>query len=366
MTPRTRVLVLLAAALAAVVVSLLSLLRMLIPGFLADLPAGLLGRLGPGVELSLALTGGLAALAVSLLALAGRRAGHPPAAGMRIAGLLAAALLTFTTPGGVVPTAGYTFALTVLAGIVVLIVLIVLRRPWTGVLLAAVVVALVVYAVTSFEADQLLPHVFGALVTTAPLMALAVAHVVAAGGLVVWMIADERSAQGRVARFVQRRRVAITVVAAACSLPYAFARATWLTPWPILGGGADMFDADPSVRVMGLILGLGMLTGGFLTLGLVRPWGERFPRFLAGIGGRPVPVALAVIPAVAVAVLFTAAGIEFALEGVGQAGSSLTLFMMFPFWLWGPLLGLAAWGYALHRRERAGAAVVGERAVAAA
>jgi hypothetical protein len=50
-----------------------------------------------------------------------------------------------------------------------------------------------------------------------------------------------------------------------------------------------------------------------------------------------------------VSVLFTAAGIQFALEGAGLVEDTLYLLLMFPFWLWGPLLGLATWAYAMNR-----------------
>lgn len=365
MTSRTRVLVLLAAALAAGVVSILSLLRMLIPGFLDDLPVSLVGRLGHGVEHAVSLAAGLAVVAVAALALAAERssagrsgAATAPVRGIRLAALLAGALLALTTPGGVIPAAGYTFMLTVLAGIVVFVVLTVLRRPWLGLLLAAAVSGLAAWAVLGFEAGDLLPNILRAYGAVVPLASLAAAHVIGAAGLLVWTIADPRSARGRLAAFVRRHRVGITVIAAACALPYALVRATWLTPWPLFVGDAAVFDAEPSVRVLGLLLGLGMLTGGFLTLSLILPWGERFPRFLAGLGGRAVPVALAVIPAAAVAVLFTAAGIEFAIEGVGPGGPAPYLLLIFPFWLWGPLLGLATWGYAMRRRERAASLVL--------
>jgi hypothetical protein len=147
------------------------------------------------------------------------------------------------------------------------------------------------------------------------------------------MITDPSSRHNGFADAVLRHRRAITIIAAACALPYALSRMTWLTPWPLFGGSAEMFAADPSVRVLGLALGAGMLAGGVLTLGLILPWGERFPRFLAGVGGRAVPPALAIIPASLVSVLFTAAGI--------------------PFWLWGPLLGFATWAYALTRADAA-------------
>ncbi|WP_309066137.1 hypothetical protein [Microbacterium sp.] len=381
MTTRTRLLVLLATALAASFVAVADLLRMLVPGFLGGLPVSLLGRLGPGVELAVAVTAALVALAVAGVAaaaeLGARRAAPgmpvaPPASraaprAVRAAALTAAALLAAATPGDVIPLAGYSFSLTVLIGIVVFIVLTVLRRPRLGILLAVIVGAVSVYAVVAHDADALFPRllsVYGAALTEA---GLSLAHVAAAAGLLAWSLVSAASAAvpaGGVAAFVLRHRVAITIVAALCALPYVVARASWLTPWPAFGGAAEVFDADPSVRVLGLLLGLGMLTGGVLTLGLVLPWGERFPRILAGVGGHPVPVGLAVIPASVVSVLFTAAGVGFAIEAAGPGKDTVQLLLIFPFWLWGPMLALAAWGYAMHRAVVAGRAGEGRAPVA--
>lgn len=153
-----------------------------------------------------------------------------------------------------------------------------------------------------------------------------------------------------------RHRVAITVVAACCALPYSIARASWLTPWPLLApSGVDLAEI-PGVLFTGLSLGAAMLSGGLLTLGLIRPWGRRFPSWMGGIGGRPVPIALAVVPASVVAALFTVGGIDMMLsviEGTlsdGSVGQIIEFVFAFPFWLWGPLLALATWGYAMARR----------------
>ncbi|WP_341977158.1 hypothetical protein [Microbacterium sp. LWO13-1.2] len=352
MSDRSRVLVLLATVAAASAVAVLSLLRMLIPTFFSTLPVSLLGRLGSGVEFAVALSGALGAVVVAVVALASRRSAdrRVRVRGVRVVALLVAALLAATTPGGVIPAAGYAFMLAVLIGITAFVALTVLRRPWVGLVLAAALVGLGAYAVLHLEAAVLLPKIVISFGSVLPLASIALAHVIAAAGLVVWAI-TAAATPGAFARGVLRHRVAITVVAAACALPYAVARASWLTPWPLLGGGAEVLAAEPAVRLTGLLLGLAMLTGGVLTLGLILPWGERFPRFLAGIGGRAVPVGLAVIPATMVSVLFTAAGIEFAIEGVGPAtGETLLLLATFPFWLWGPLLGLSTWGYVMHRR----------------
>ncbi|WP_446665884.1 hypothetical protein [Flexivirga sp. B27] len=68
--------------------------------------------------------------------------------------------------------------------------------------------------------------------------------------------------------------------------------------------GASMGLDDASVDDMmshpwwmraGYLIGLGVLSDGlaFLALGLVRSWGETFPRWLPVVGGRPVPVLFA-------------------------------------------------------------------------
>jgi hypothetical protein len=346
----TRIIVLLAAAVGALAVAVTSLVRMLTPGTDA-LPSSLIGNLGHGVELALSLTGALAALLVSVSTLATRdfvrRA--VPRWVLRAAGLVAGALLAVTMPGGVIAAAGYTFAMMVIVGTLALIILIVLRRPLLGLLVAAVVVGALAYAAIGLGAGPLVPKILGSYGTILPQAGLALAHVAAAAGLLIWIIADPSSRRSRFARDVLRHRRAITIVAAACALPYVIARASWLTPWPLFGGSAEMFAADPSVRALGLALGAAMLTGGALTLGLILPWGERFPRFLAGLGGRSVPPGLAIVPASLVSVLFTAAGVQFALEGVGSVENSVYVLLMFPFWLWGPLLGLATWAYAMRR-----------------
>lgn len=349
MSPLTRTIVLLAAAGGALAVAVTALVMMLAPG-LDPLPSSLAGHLGAGVELALALMGALTVLVVSVSALLARGAaprGVSPGL-LRGAALLAALLVALTTPGGIIPAAGYTFALTVIVGSVVLVVLVALRYPWLGLVLAAAVVGLVVAAV-AVGAGALVARIVGALGAMLPHAAIPLAHVAAAAGLLIWIIDQARGARGRFAIAVLRHRRLITIAAAACALPYAVARATWLTPWPLFGGSAELFAAEPEARVLGLALGAAMLTGGVLTLGLIRPWGTRFPRFFAGIGGRTVPPALAIVPAGVVSVLFTAAGLQFAFEGAGSISDTGYLLLMFPFWLWGPLLGLATWGYAMVR-----------------
>lgn len=361
MNTRLRVLVLIVSALAALAVVIVSVLRMLAPDLIGELPTSLLARVGGAADLAVALAGALAAIAaIGFIVAADRMSLDAVRAGvLRGAALGAVLALALTTPGGVIPVAGYTFALCVIAGVVAFVLLAVFGRPWLGLALAVVVGGVFVYAALNLGATVLVARILVGFAGFLGQASVAFAHVLAAAGLLVWIIDDARTAAGRMAGFVRRHRIAITVAAAACALPYTLARATWLTPWPMFGGGADLFRAEPLALLTGLLLGFGMLIAGVLTLGLVLPWGERFPRFLAALGGRPVPVGLAVIPATFVSVLFTAVGLEFVFEGVGSAGSRLDLLLVLPFWLWGPLLALAAWGYAMHRADRGDARALG-------
>lgn len=147
---------------------------------------------------------------------------------------------------------------------------------------------------------------------------------------------------------VRRHRVLLTLVAACGPLPYALARLTWLTPWPLFGGEAA---ADPATQLWGLTLSTGCWLGVVLTLGLIRPWGEVFPRWMPGVAGRPVPIAAAAIPGGAIAALLSFAAIPLLVSAFELGPWTMLQFaIIFPCWLWGPALGLAVWGYVAHRR----------------
>jgi len=90
-----------------------------------------------------------------------------------------------------------------------------------------------------------------------------------------------------------------------------------------------------------------------LTLGLVRPWGERAPSWLPVIGGRRVAPAAAIVPAglgaVALAFLWGWAFRDFPHVGeVGFSGTSghvLLIVCYLPLLLWAPLLGAVTYAY---------------------
>ncbi|MFJ9772300.1 hypothetical protein ACIRVF_13820 [Kitasatospora sp. NPDC101157] len=108
----------------------------------------------------------------------------------------------------------------------------------------------------------------------------------------------------------------------------------------------------------------------FAALGLVARWGEVFPRRLPLLGGRPVPVAAAVVPAALGATVLTAGSLLFTvLLSTGRmlqgrplrdgtpvfAGDWHTVVLVAcyaPLLLWGPLLAAVTLAYRHRRRGR--------------
>jgi hypothetical protein len=100
--------------------------------------------------------------------------------------------------------------------------------------------------------------------------------------------------------------------------------------------------------------------------GLVQSWGEVFPRWMIGLAGRRVPIALAVVPAALASVLLIVGGLGIwaglplmvstmsagGAEGIGSIGE-IIVFQLGPtllFPLWGAALAVAALGYYYRRR----------------
>ncbi|WKX69188.1 hypothetical protein [Streptomyces sp. XD-27] len=94
-----------------------------------------------------------------------------------------------------------------------------------------------------------------------------------------------------------------------------------------------------------------------LALGLVRPWGERWPRWVPWLRGRTIPVAAAVIPATLGVVATSVYGVAFVyttLNGEMAAepwGIVLLNICYLPLLAWGPLLGAVTVHY-YRRRAR--------------
>ncbi|WP_405186163.1 hypothetical protein OG582_11445 [Streptomyces anulatus] len=119
------------------------------------------------------------------------------------------------------------------------------------------------------------------------------------------------------------------------------------------------FPDNSPLLALGYVLLLGAVAeaASYLTLGLVRPWGEVVPRWIPLLGGRPVntglTVAAASLGALAVTVLWWVlffGGLLVAESpdpGV-SAGEALFVAAYAPLLLWGPLLAAVTWSY--HRR----------------
>ena len=110
--------------------------------------------------------------------------------------------------------------------------------------------------------------------------------------------------------------------------------------------------------ISGLFLATVGLVGAILMLGLVQRWGERFPRWMIGLSGRRVPIALAVVPASIVSVLLVVTGISI-LSGYNQMaiaaatiGEDIWIVAgpTFFFPVWGATLAVATLGYYYRRR----------------
>jgi hypothetical protein len=110
--------------------------------------------------------------------------------------------------------------------------------------------------------------------------------------------------------------------------------------------------------ISGLFLANVALVGAILMLGLVQRWGEVFPRWMIGLAGRRVPIALVVVPAVIMSVLLIVGGITIlssytqmaaAAEATGQ-NIWIIVGPAFVLPLWGAPLAVATLGYYYRRR----------------
>ncbi|MFF3394343.1 hypothetical protein ACFYW1_25815 [Streptomyces sp. NPDC002669] len=116
------------------------------------------------------------------------------------------------------------------------------------------------------------------------------------------------------------------------------------------------FDT-PGAKVWMLTLSVVSELVAFLTIGLVRPWGEVVPPWIPLIGGRAVRPLAAVVPAAVGATALTLiwAGIPLwwthPHEDMTPAGNLVVGILYQPLLLWGPLTAAVTVSY--HRRHRA-------------
>lgn len=153
-------------------------------------------------------------------------------------------------------------------------------------------------------------------------------------------------------------RVCSWAVAVAIAVPafYASTRLAWALGIP-LGVREEFLVELGDGKLAGLGLALAALVGCVLTAGLVMRWGEVFWSWLPVIGGRPVPVRLALLPSVFVGAVVFSAGLAFwRLMWTGQItdipGNEADWAAWVPelFWpLWGVALAVAGLAYAARR-----------------
>jgi hypothetical protein len=147
---------------------------------------------------------------------------------------------------------------------------------------------------------------------------------------------------------------------------YAFTRYAWALGFPL--GMSEAYLRNGQERgtwISGLFLATFGLVGALLMFGLVKRWGEVFPRWMIGLAGRRVPIALAVIPASLVSVLLIVGGIGIwfglpqmianmtangakGIEIIGAIIFQLGPTLLFP--VWGVMLAVATLGYYYRRR----------------
>jgi hypothetical protein len=262
---------------------------------------------------------------------------------------------------GIIAYAGYLFGLAaVVAGLATLAMLLV-RAPRLGLVLLAALLAVLAAAVwlAGLTADGIIEFAIGfsaALAANAPSLAVAAVVVVDALVWAAFAIVALRAAPAgrRFESWLVRHRRVVTILAALGPLPYAVARASWLTPWPLFGPGAE--EIGPSMLATGLMLGAGAVAASLLTLGLILPWGRRFPRWMPRIGGHSVPVAAAVVPGSLAAGVICVSAAPMFVTVIGRPGAivdALLVNLVLPLWFWGPMLALAVWAYAAWRSTEA-------------
>ncbi|MEU8180744.1 hypothetical protein AB0B86_08215 [Micromonospora sp. NPDC049047] len=153
--------------------------------------------------------------------------------------------------------------------------------------------------------------------------------------------------------------VAVTLPVVGWALPHGL----WVlgVPFGISEQALNDIDDDLSTPT-GVAITVVPPLAGLLVLGLVQRWGQEFPRWMPGLGGRPVPRLLAVVPAGAVALTLVVYGVLSSAMFVGRLlsgelswsdvwdGWAVTATLLV-FLGWGVSMGVTTVGYALSTRS---------------
>ncbi|RKT86126.1 hypothetical protein SAMN05421805_10219 [Saccharopolyspora antimicrobica] len=178
------------------------------------------------------------------------------------------------------------------------------------------------------------------------LMQLAMA--VAAASL-LWTVVARQAPGGAVAHELARARTARwTKIAMIAPLVYAATRFLMVLDVPGFAVPMDAVD-----KGAGLGLAVAATGGAVLTWGLIRPWGERWPRWMPRVAGREVPVNFPVVAALSVSVLVMTAAKEIlsiaAVPGSALSAAPMAWLPMLLWPLWSVALALAALNYRARR-----------------
>ncbi|MEV5571292.1 hypothetical protein AB0L06_14675 [Spirillospora sp. NPDC052269] len=145
-----------------------------------------------------------------------------------------------------------------------------------------------------------------------------------------------------------------------CALPSGIWRILFALRLPAgFTGSLDPHRIDFS-SLLGYVCALTLLseTLAFLSMGLVRPWGEVWPRWIPFLRGRRVHPLAAIIPAAlgAVALMVIWTQLLFGFDGsdpeTPQGAKRVILYLCYvPLVAWGPLLAAVTVAYAVRRHR---------------
>jgi len=306
-------------------------------GTVSDPTAPLLVRLGPVVAWIVVIMAGIPAAAMGAAMLRGAKSGALRPLLITAGALLAVFLLLLMTDFNLLLTLGYTPY-----GIVSLLTGSKYGQVYLGMFTQGTIAHQLLCLIGGFLW-------LGAAVTYARRSGEACLYCGRRDGPEGWTSPDKAARWGRIA----------TYVSMVVPLFYAATRYAWALGIP-LGMSEEYwrFEQARGTWTSGLFLASFGLLGAILTLGLVQHWGEVFPRWMIGLAGRRVPIALAVIPASIVSVVLMVGGIAILAgsaqlaENAAATGQDFAIIVgpttLFP--VWAVALAVAALGYYYRRR----------------
>ncbi|MGW1677521.1 hypothetical protein [Saccharopolyspora sp. NPDC002376] len=171
---------------------------------------------------------------------------------------------------------------------------------------------------------------------------------VAAASL-LWTLVDRPVSPSETHERARIRTARWTKIAMIAPLVYAATRVLMVLDVP----GFAIPSMDVSGKAAGLGLAVASVGGAVLTWGLIRPWGERWPRWIPFAAGREVPVNFPAATALAVSVLVMAAGkaiLALAFTTNTEIAAHPMAWLPMLLWpLWSVALALAALNYRTRR-----------------